>query len=87
MKNKKLILVTVAILAIALFAYFYYFSIDRKKAVEIITKNGLQQGYEAGFTDSFSDDFLISWAKAIRLLLPSFTVNKISYSTSNGIAK
>ena len=80
---KKKLLVTLGIIAAAFMAfyYFYIYNIDVKKAKLIIAGHLKKQVLLQGK----SDDFLISWARAIRWkFLDTFSYLKHEYNVSDG---
>lgn len=74
-----------AIAGVAVFLWFYYFSIDRVKAIEIIKKHLLNTKYNDSSFNSAADEYLINWAKAIRTLRATFKFQGAEFSTATGI--
>lgn len=86
MKNK--IIVTAFILvALIAFSYVYYFSInDKKTAISVLNNAGITQGYEPNAFTTLDENFLIAWARALRLLNTKFMFKGMYYNTRTGTA-
>jgi len=81
MKNKIIVSVGVLVVILAAVYYFYIWNIDVAKAKVIIAKKARTTAWSG-----MSDDFIITWARSLRLMFDTFTYKGHEYRTSDGKA-
>lgn len=81
---KKTYIVTVILIVIIAFVFWYYVFISPEKARKIITESHAYNLEYNNYLDSLNDSFVVAWARAIRRLSPSFVFNGVKYNSIGG---
>lgn len=82
---KKALFIIIVLAGLGVGYYFLFYKLDKKKAILILVKDDSSR--DATMLGSFDENFVISWATAIRRGSPDFSYNGKNYTTSTGKAK
>lgn len=82
---KQIIFFIIVIALILFWVWYFAFRIDKKKAIEIIKKHFTKADEKT--LQNYGSDYLIAWAKALKIKKDTFEVDGKIYVTSTGKAK